>query len=188
MLPTAAKNRRLLWALILIGCGMFGFGFALVPLYTAMCKVLGINGKPENTSMVQSQTVDKNRMVTVEFIANTNADLPWDFYPLVKKVQLHPGENKIINYYAKNNSPSSMTVQAIPSISPGLAAKYLKKTECFCFTQQTFAAHEGREMPVLFHLDADLPKDIHTLTLAYTMFDTAQLSRPSTNQVTGRIQ
>lgn len=182
-----SKNYRLLISLVVLVIAMFGFGFALVPLYTVLCKEWGINGKTDGMKSVQSETVDKTRMVTVEFLANTNADLPWNFYPMITKVTLHPGENKLINYYAKNNSGNTMTVQAVPSISPGLAAKYLKKTECFCFTQQTFKPHEGREMPVLFHIDPSLPKNIHTLALSYTMFDTAQLLRPP-NKTPGKIQ
>jgi cytochrome c oxidase assembly protein subunit 11 len=184
---TKNKNYRLVFLLGILVVGMFGFGFALVPLYTVMCKTLGINGKPENNAIAQAAIVDKTRTIIVEFLASTNANLPWDFYPETKKVNLHPGENILINYFAKNNSAQTMTVQAIPSISPGMAAKYLKKTECFCFTQQTFKAREGREMPVLFHIDTELPKNIHTISLSYTMFDTAQLLRPVTNKPVGHI-
>jgi cytochrome c oxidase assembly protein subunit 11 len=182
------KNYRLLIILAVLVVAMFGFGFALVPLYTVMCKSWGINGKTDGTATALSGTVDKTRTITVEFLSNASTGLPWDFYPEVKKITLHPGENKLINYYARNNSNNTMTVQAIPSISPGPAAKYLKKTECFCFTQQTFKAHEGRDMPVLFHIDADLPKHIHVIALSYTMFDTAQLLKPSSNKTPGKIQ
>lgn len=181
MTNTKTKNYRLFIILSVLVVGMFGFGFALVPMYTLMCKTLGINGKPDNFAIAKTQTIDKSRTITVEFMTSTNENLPWDFYPLVKKVQLHPGENILVNFYAKNNTPNTMTVQAVPSISPGLAAKHLKKTECFCFTQQTFKGHEGREMPVLFHIDTDIPKDINTVTLSYTMFDTAQLLHPLKN-------
>lgn len=178
---------RLVMVLILVALAMFGFGFAMVPLYSVLCKTLGLNGKTENVVAVQSNVIDQKRTVTIEFIANTNAALPWDFYPETKKITLHPGENKLVKFYARNNSAQTMTVQAIPSVSPGPLAKYLKKTECFCFTQQTFKANEARDMPVLFHLDTDFPKDVNTLTLAYTMFDVAQLSHASSKTV-GRIQ
>ena len=173
-----SSNRRLAIILAIATLAMFGFGYAMVPLYSVLCKTLGLNGKTDSMVAAQSSVVDLKRTVTIEFIANTNAGLPWDFYPEVKKVELHPGENKLVKFYAKNNSTQTMTVQAIPSVSPGPVAKYLKKTECFCFTQQTFKSHEGRDMPVLFHLDTDFPKEVNTLTLAYTMFDVAQLSNP----------
>jgi len=182
-------NRRLFWLLVLIVIGMFGFGFAMVPLYTVMCKTLGLNGKTANLAAANSQVVDKSRIITVEFTTSTNANLPWDFYPLTKKIEIHPGQNTLVDFFAKNNSTKTMTVQAIPSVSPGLAANYLKKTECFCFTQQTFKGGENRNMPVLFHLDASLPKDIHTITLSYTMFDTASLGHVvPDNQLHGRIK
>jgi len=181
------RNRRLLIGLSLGVVAMFGFGFAMVPLYTLMCKTLGLNGKYTNGVVAKADTVDNNRVVTVEFLATKNNGLPWDFYPTVNKVEVHPGENKLMDYYAKNNSNRTMTVQAVPSISPSQATSYVKKTECFCFTQQTFKAGEGREMPVLFHLDANLPKNINTITLSYTMFDTANVGK-TVSKPTGRIQ
>lgn len=181
-------NKRLFFILLAVVVGMFGFGFALIPVYNVMCKQLGINGKTENKSIAAIKTIDKSRTITIEFVANANAQLPWDFYPLTTEVKLHPGENVLINFYAKNNSPDRMTVQAIPSVAPGLAANYLKKTECFCFTQQTFGGREGRKMPVLFHIDPDLPKNIHEITLSYTMFDTAKLGHVIVSNLPGHIQ
>jgi cytochrome c oxidase assembly protein subunit 11 len=181
------KNRKTLIILIIITIAMFGFGFALVPFYNLLCKNLGINGKTSNIIEVNKEAVDANRIITVQFTATSNANLPWDFYPMVKEIKVHPGENEKIAYYAKNNSNHTMTVQAIPSVTPGLAAKYLKKTECFCFTQQTFQAGEGREMPLLFHLDKSLPKDIKILTLSYTMFDAENFKKASANKTQGKI-
>jgi len=89
----------------------------------------------------------------------------------IKKIKIHPGEVAKLAFYAENQSDHRMTVQAIPSVTPGIAAKYVKKTECFCFTQQTLNAHEGMNMPLLFHLDRDLPSTVKTLTLSYTLFD-----------------
>jgi cytochrome c oxidase assembly protein subunit 11 len=115
--------------------------------------------------------VDKGRTITVEFIASQNSSVPWKFYPTVNKVQIHPGELYKLSFYAENKTKNNMVVQAIPSITPGLAAKYLKKTECFCFARQSLDGHEAMYMPLIFHLDADLPADIKTITLAYTLFD-----------------
>lgn len=167
-------NRRLFRYLLLVAVGMFGFGFALVPLYDVFCKVTGLNGKTGGRIAVaeaESRPVDKDRLVTVEFMATTNEDLPWEFAPLVHKLKVHPGEINQVTYYVRNRAGRSIVGQAIPSLAPGIAAKYLHKTECFCFTQQTLQPYEMREMPVRFVVDSSLPREISTLTLSYTFFD-----------------
>jgi cytochrome c oxidase assembly protein subunit 11 len=170
--PAKIPNKKILILLCFTTLTMFGFGFAMIPLYNVLCKNLGINGKTDQNAYHTSNEIDPSRSIRVEFITNNNNYLPWDFYPRLQHIQLHPGENILIYFAAKNNSNRPMTVQAIPSVSPGLAARYLKKTECFCFTQQTFNPGQHRDMPVLFHIDNHLPKNIHTITLAYTLFDT----------------
>lgn len=168
------KQSKLLWVLFSIVLGMFAFGFALVPIYNSMCKALGINGKinPMVASSDPSTViVDKHRNVVVEFVATNSAGVPWAFYPKVRRITVHPGEMATLAFYAENQSGNTMTVQAIPSVTPGIAAKYIKKTECFCFTQQTLNGHEAMNMPLLFHLDADLPPEVKTITLAYALFD-----------------
>jgi cytochrome c oxidase assembly protein subunit 11 len=172
------SNKKILISLCFVTLGMFGFGFAMIPLYNVLCKNLGINGKTDKNAYLASHEIDLSRSIRVEFMTNNNNYLPWDFFPKLQHVQLHPGENILIYFAAKNNSKHPMTVQAIPSVSPGLAARYLKKTECFCFTQQTFNPGQHRDMPVLFHIDPHLPKNINTITLAYTLFDTT-LSKQS---------
>jgi len=167
------KHTRLVVILLIVVLGMFGFGFALVPIYNSLCKALGINGKL--TSMVPDHThgtlnVQNNRNVVVEFVATING-LPWEFHPNTRKITVHPGEMTKLSFYAENKTDHAMTVQAIPSVTPGIAAKYIKKTECFCFTQQTLNGHEAMDMPLLFHLDADLPPEVKTITLAYALFD-----------------
>lgn len=167
-------HRKLVIILAVIVLGMFGFGFALVPIYNSLCKSLGINGKTNPEAVVYDATkikIVKDRVVTVEFVATNNSGVPWTFYPKVRKMQLHPGEIARLSFYAENKTNHQMTVQAIPSVTPGIAAKYLKKTECFCFARQTLKGHEAMNMPLLFHLDADLPEKVNTLTLAYTLFD-----------------
>ena len=167
------KHTRLVALLFAVAIGMFAFGFALVPIYNSLCKALGINGKP--TAMLASYDpstvkVQKNREVVVEFVATING-VPWVFRPNIRKITVHPGEIAKLAFYAENTTTHRMTVQAIPSVTPGIAAKYIKKTECFCFTQQTLNGHEAMNMPLLFHLDADLPLEVKTITLAYALFD-----------------
>jgi cytochrome c oxidase assembly protein subunit 11 len=165
------KQRRLLIILSCFVVAMFGFGYALVPLYSVLCSQLGINGKTGGQVALDDQGIDETRTITIQFLATTNAYIPWEFRPKVRTIKLHPGENKLVAYFAKNNTDHPMTVQAIPSVTPGVAAKYLKKTECFCFTQQKMQGQEEMDWPLLFHIDKNVPKNIHTITLAYTLFD-----------------
>lgn len=173
------KKRSVNIPLLLAGMAvaMFAFGFALVPIYNSLCKNLGINGKialnPVDFDASKS-AVANDREVLVEFVATNNSGVPWEFYPKTPKLKVHPGEIARLAFYAENKTNHRMTVQAIPSITPGIAAKYLKKTECFCFEKQTLEGHEGMNMPLLFHLDPDLPKQVKTITLAYTLFDVTE--------------
>lgn len=166
------RHGKLVTLLGLLVALMFAFVFALVPLYNSLCKALGINGKVDLKAVTANQAmVAQEREVLVEFVATINSSLPWDFYPKVKKLKVHPGKVVKLAFYAENKTKHRMTVQAIPSVTPGIAAKYLKKTECFCFTQQTLNGHEAMDMPLLFHLDPELPTSIKTITLSYFLFD-----------------
>lgn len=183
--------KRLVIILLLVSLSMFGFGYALVPMYNVLCKQLGVNGKTSNEASASAPvfSVDKTRTITVQFLTTNNANLPWQFHPSKTTIDIHPGQNTRIFFYAKNESNRTMTVQAIPSVSPGLAAKYLKKTECFCFRRQTLDSQAALNMPLLFHLDRDLPKDVNTVTLSYTLFDvTGKKTQSPHDLVEGRIQ
>ena len=168
------KHRKLVVTLIIVVLGMFGFAFALVPIYNSICQALGINGKTSKIAQNYTQTagsVAQDRVIQVEFVATNNSGIPWLFFPKTRIIKVHPGEIAKLSFYAENQTGHHMTVQAIPSVTPGIAAKYIKKTECFCFEQQTLGGHESMDMPLLFHLDKDLPAQIKTITLAYTLFD-----------------
>ncbi len=178
------RNKKILLIASAAVVGMFLFGYALVPFYDALCNALGLNGKTSNTQSAQSQWIDKSRLVTVQFLATNNEKLLWTFRPVVKQVELHPGQNIKVAYYAKNDSKQVMTVQAIPSVTPGVAAAYLKKTECFCFNQQTLKPGQSMNMPIIFHLGNRLPKKIHELTLSYTLFKAKKIRK---NKTPGRL-
>lgn len=165
------KNRRLMIKLTLLCLFMFGFSFALVPLYNILCEQLGINGKTSTTQAKSATTVDQSRNITIQFIATRNEKLPWDFHPELKQVTVHPGQNKTAYYIAKNNTDQKMTVHAVPSITPSLAAKYFHKAICFCFERQTLDAHQSVKMPLIFYVDPALPKKVHEITLSYTLFE-----------------
>jgi cytochrome c oxidase assembly protein subunit 11 len=171
-----ANKRKLVAKLVLVVVAMFGFGYAMVPLYDVLCDIAGLNGKPENTAVSTAKAsaveVDTSRTITIEFLATVNSQLPWEFKPEVHKMHVHPGEIAKVNYYASNlNDYSAVVGQAVPSISPGLAAKHLHKTECFCFTEQVLQAGETKEMPVVFFIDPDLPRKYSVVTLSYTFFN-----------------
>lgn len=169
---TEQGKKRTLGATLLIVAGMFGFVFALVPLYSVFCDLTGLNGKTRNAPAVEVDlSPDLTRTVVVEFVASVNQSMPWDFKPKVTRMEVHPGKMYQTSFYARNRTDAAMVGQAIPSVTPGVAALHFKKTECFCFTEQVFQGGEGRDMPLLFMVDKDLPDDIGTVTLAYTFFD-----------------
>ncbi|BDM62874.1 cytochrome c oxidase assembly protein [Shewanella sp. NFH-SH190041] len=166
------SHSRLIALLLLGAAGMFGFGFALVPLYDVLCQALGINGKTNDTpQQYQAMVVDENRLVTVEFIAQIPGSMPWEFGPKVKRMQVNPGQLIRTAFIATNLSDTPLTGQAVPSVSPGQGAAYFNKTECFCFNRQQLDARASAELPLIFYVDPDLPADINTLTLSYTLFD-----------------
>ncbi len=147
---------------------MFGLSFALAPLYNTFCKLTNIPRLLTEKEFFEK--ADATRVVTVQFTATNNKNLTWNFYPLTSSTHVHPGEMVKILFYAKNNSDHVMTVQAIPNIIPGIAIAHFHKIQCFCFEQQTLQAGESVKMPVVFKVDKNLPRNIHTITLAYTLF------------------
>lgn len=170
-------NQGLLLKLVIIGVAMFGFAYALVPIYNAICKALGINvlsvservaaGQPPKA--VQSTQVDFSRKITVEFDANARG--PWDFKPAITSMVVHPGEMATVLYTFKNIQDRAMAAQAIPSYAPKQATAHFNKLECFCFNEYTLAPGESKAWPVVFVIDPKLPKDVTTITLSYTFFE-----------------
>lgn len=166
-----AENKKIVQNLLFVVLGMFCFGFALVPLYDVFCEYTGLNGKTgvQYVSDEQMQ-VDTTREIKVEFLANLNAGMPWEFKPLSTAVRVHPGEATRVEYVAKNNTDRDIVGRATPSVSPGIAAAYFQKTECFCFTEQVLKAGEEKVMPVVFIVDPAIDEDVHEITLSYTFF------------------
>jgi cytochrome c oxidase assembly protein subunit 11 len=169
---TQKKNNRMVVKLLAIVVGMFGFGFALVPLYDVLCDALGINGKPSDTAAVyEAVEIDESRLITVDFITRTNTGMPWEFRSETRQVKVHPGQLNKVNFYVKNSANTEIVGQAVPSIAPGTAALYMNKTECFCFEQQTLKAGEEVLMPMQFYVDPQIPEDITYFTLQYTLYN-----------------
>ena len=171
-----AANRRTVAKLVVATCVMFSFGYALVPLYNVFCTITGLNGKTGRLTEAQASAmaVDESRSITVEFVTSVDAQMPWDFRPLVNKVVVHPGVETQVEFEVHNWDMGSVAGQAVPSVAPNTVAKYFKKTECFCFSQQTLAADETRRMPVRFIIDPRLPPEVTVLTLGYTFFQSLQ--------------
>ena len=175
-----ADNRRMLGKLLVVTVAMFGFGYALVPMYRAICSALGINvlavaeqriagGSWLGNKALANTQIDTTRTITVEFDANARG--PWDFKAAQRSVQVHPGEMVTVMYDFKNIQNRTMAAQAIPSYAPQQASPYFNKLECFCFNEYTLAAGESKRWPVVFVIDPKLPKDVTTITLSYTFFE-----------------
>jgi cytochrome c oxidase assembly protein subunit 11 len=165
------NHKPLLYKLLFAVFCMFLFAFALVPLYDTFCEVTGINGKTGGRIRAAAEEIDTSRIVRLEFMTRNNKNMPWEFYVSVPYIDLHPGEVKQVDFYAHNPTEQDMVGQTIPSVSPGLGARYIKKTECFCFDRQPLKAGEEELMPVVLYLDPKIPDDITELTLSYTLFD-----------------
>jgi cytochrome c oxidase assembly protein subunit 11 len=171
-------NLRMLTRLSIVAVAMFGFGYALVPFYDMICRTLGVNSLVERDEVAANTQVDRSRLITVEFDANAHG-MPWRFQPAVRHMEVHPGELVHVEYEVSNVRGTPMTGQAVVSYGPAIAGGYVRKLECFCFTQQTLAAGETRRMPVSFVVDAGLPGEINTVTLSYTFFEVAGLGGKS---------
>jgi cytochrome c oxidase assembly protein subunit 11 len=171
-----SENAKMLGKLAIVVAGMFGFGYALIPLYKQMCEITGINilaigerDVPGGASRAANSQVDLSRTITVEFDANAHG--PWEFKPAVRSVQVHPGELATVMYEFQNVQNRRMSAQAIPSYAPRNAANHFNKVECFCFRQYTLDAGEKKQWPVAFVIDPKLSKDVKTITLSYTFFE-----------------
>jgi cytochrome c oxidase assembly protein subunit 11 len=175
--PRAAstENRAILRKLLVVAVLMFGFGWALIPLYRKICEVTGINlltnRDPAVEARARNTQVDTSRTIVVEFDANRQG--PWRFKPHVNHMTVHPGELVHVDYDLVNLEGRPMAGQAIPSYAPMQSARYFQKLECFCFKQQVLAAGETRRFPVVFFIDPDLPRDVTQITLSYTFFEVA---------------
>ena len=157
----------------LFAVAMFGFGYAMVPLYDVLCEVTGLNGKTGEISQqeAKSNTIDSSREITVQFDTNVNPALPWKFKAQEYKMTVHPGEIAEAVFVAENQSNRPVVGRAVPSVAPTTASIYFNKTECFCFTRQVLEPGEQKEMVVRFVVDTDLPAEHSTMTLSYTFFE-----------------
>lgn len=165
--------------------GMFAFGFALVPLYDVFCDITGINGKTNERAVSVIEAPDRSREIVVEFVTTVNQNGAWEFESQAAEMTVHPGQLYEATFFARNLADRDVVGQAVPSVAPGAAAKYFRKTECFCFTPQPFSADEGRDMPVVFVVDPELPSHVDRITLSYTFFAVEQVADGAGTQPSG---
>ena len=165
-------NRRTFGKLVVVAVAMFGFGYALVPVYRQICEVLGINVLTQKDGFVAAPTnsqVDKSRTITIELDGNSQG--PWRFRPTTRSIDVHPGELATVMYEVVNTQGRAVKAQAIPSYAPQSATPHFMKVECFCFREQTMAPNEARQMPVVFFIDPKLPREVKNITLSYTFLE-----------------
>lgn len=165
-------NRTTLGKLVVVAIAMFGFGYALVPVYRQICEVLGINVLTQKGEFVAAPTntqVDTSRTITIELDGNSQG--PWRFRPTTRSIDVHPGELATVMYEVVNTQGRAVKAQAIPSYAPQSATPHFMKVDCFCFQEQTLAANEARQMPVVFFIDPKLPREVKNITLSYTFFE-----------------
>ncbi|WP_312511312.1 cytochrome c oxidase assembly protein [Massilia sp.] len=180
-------NRRTLGKLVVVAVAMFGFGYALVPVYRQICEVLGINvltQKGEFVAAPVNSQVDTSRTITVEL--DGNAQGPWRFRPTTRSIDVHPGELATVMYEVVNTQGRAVKAQAIPSYAPQSATPHFMKVECFCFREQTLQANEARQMPVVFFIDPKLPREVKNITLSYTFFEIGGAFKASATPADGK--
>jgi len=165
-----SPDRYLVLKVAALAVAMFGFGFALVPLYDVFCEITGFGGKTATAAAAVVETPDASRTVRVEFVASVPRGVPFTLEPEVNHMEVHPGQMYETHFRARNLTGSSLTAQAVPSVAPGAAARHFNKVECFCFTSQDFKPHEEQTLKLSFMVDTALPSHVDTLSLSYTYF------------------
>jgi cytochrome c oxidase assembly protein subunit 11 len=171
-----SENRSLVGRLLILTVAMFGFGFALVPLYDVFCEITGFGGRTNTESVAVEEAPDLSREIRVEFVTTVNSYAPFEFGADMSSMTVYPGKMYFATFTAKNMTDDDKIAQAVPSVAPVSAAEHFVKIECFCFNSQEFAANEEKAMPLQFIVDPDLPEYVDTITLQYTFFDTASVA------------
>jgi cytochrome c oxidase assembly protein subunit 11 len=166
---TRRQNASLTRRLLLMAAGSFAFGFALVPLYDVICEAAGIRVNDTPSSAAETAN-GAGRAVTLEFLSIVAPGGDWDLVPATESMVVEPGRLYEAHFRIQSRAGVPVVGQAVPSVAPSYTAKYLQKTECFCFTPQDFAASEEREFTVRFILDPELPPQVDRMTLAYSMY------------------
>jgi cytochrome c oxidase assembly protein subunit 11 len=174
--PDNSNNRSLVGQLLIMAVGMFGFGFALVPLYDVFCEITGFGGRTNAEAVFVAEAPDLSREIRIEFVTTINSYAQFEFAADEDSMMVSPGKMYYATFTAKNLAGEEKVAQAVPSVAPSAAAEHFTKIECFCFTSQEFTAGEERAMPLQFIVNPELPDYVDTITLQYTFFDTARVA------------
>ena len=147
--------------------------FAMSPIYNLFCKMTGYGGATKE-AFTSSKTKGIKK-ITVRFDSNTSPELNWKFIPKHSEVEVIPGENVLIFYYAENLSKENIIGTAVYNVTPLKAGQYFNKIHCFCFEEQLLRAGASAIMPVSFYIDPEIEtdpdtKDVDTITLSYSFF------------------
>ena len=170
MAASPSITRQLVW-LSGVGVAMFVFAlFIMPPIYRVFCEITGLNGKPSAMAAGETPGVVSDRTVTVEFVTSVDAGLPWQFAGDRRVMTVRPGQINQVSFHVVNEAGEAVTGRAIPSVAPAAGAAHVKKTQCFCFEEQTLQAGQRLDMPLIFYIDPDLPRHVRTVTLAYRFY------------------
>lgn len=190
-MPVSAHAQNIRLALKLAGVAVLfaGFGFAMVPLYDAFCRMTGLNGRTNSTavSAPENTQIDTSRWVTVEFLSHTMPGVGLEFKPEQFSMRVHPGEVIHTHYNVRNLGSQAMVGQAVPSVTPAVATPFFQKIECFCFSPQAFAANESRSLPVVFYVKPDIDPELGTITLSYTFYEALKNQASSNPEHTTKL-
>jgi len=152
---------------------MVGASYAAVPFYNWFCRATGFNGTTQVATSLPTE--GPGRKIAIRFDANVGGGLPWKFEPEATEIEVRVGEVVTAYYTVTNQSARRTAGQAAYNVAPLTVGAYFQKINCFCFTEQTMAPGETRQMPVVFYVDPKIAddsdnKEIHTITLSYTFY------------------
>jgi cytochrome c oxidase assembly protein subunit 11 len=189
MTQSTANTRIIVRRLVIAAVLMFGFGFALAPLYDVFCRITGLNGKvTQNGPLTKTVVIDTTRDIRIQLIAVNNEGMPWTFGPQTNEISVHPGEQRLTHYVASNPTARPMVARAVPSVAPSEAAQYVHKINCFCFEAQSLAPLASQQMPLVLMIDPELPPHIRTITLSYTLFDITEQPQSDAAAASKRVE
>lgn len=160
--------------LVGVGVTMGALAWASVPFYDWFCRVTGFGGEPGVAEMAPGEILEKT--ITVRFDASKERDMPWEFKPMAREMEIRIGETGLAFYEAYNPTDRAIAGSASYNVAPYEAGGFFTKIDCFCFEEQVLQPGERVQMPVTFYVDPEIVTDregqyVHTITLGYTFYE-----------------